>query len=274
MGDSAQKHSSETVPLLCLLGVVGLLSSVTLVIKYVFQHSPVQAMSLAMIRVTIGFVFLSAITLLWGWRGLLALGIRDVMHLTIVGFLGVFSYAVSAYGLMHTSVTHYALIYSLLPSCTALMSVILGRERLNAIKLAGIFLSFLGCIVAVSGEAATLDIHLHAGDGFVLLFTIMMSAHIVFSAGVVKRFGVMVSNTVMFGSSACLLLAGSWQLTQAQHGDLSLTIVAGIVYVGFATAGVFLLRCRSLQSLPPATVGTFHNLIPIVTISWLSSSWK
>ena len=55
--ETANKASSTTVPLLCLLGVVVLLSSVTLVTKYVFQHSPVQAMSLAMIRVSIGFVF-------------------------------------------------------------------------------------------------------------------------------------------------------------------------------------------------------------------------
>lgn len=67
------KNTTGLVPLLCLLGVVVLLSTVTLVIKYVFQHSPVQAITLAMIRVTIGFLFLSAITLLWDWRGLLSL---------------------------------------------------------------------------------------------------------------------------------------------------------------------------------------------------------
>lgn len=264
--DTSLKHSAPAVPLMCLLGVVVLLSSVTLVIKYVFQHSPVPAMSLAMIRVTIGFVFLCAITLLWDWRGLLSLGFRDITQLTVVGFLGVFSYAVSAYGLMHTSVTHYALVYSLLPSTTAIMSIGLGKERLNAIKMAGVALSFVGCVVAVIGEGSSLDLRIYAGDGFVLLFTVMMSAHIVFSAGIVKRFGVMVSNTVMFGSSACLLSASSWQLAQPRHEDLSPVIVLAVVYVGFATAGVFILRCRSLQSLPPATVGTFHNFIPIATI--------
>lgn len=259
-------HSSTAVPLLCVLGVVVLLSSVTLVIKYVFQHSAVPAMSLAMARVAIGFVLLSAMTLLWDWRGLLSLGLRDIAQLTFVGFLGVFSYAVSAYGLMQTSVTHYALIYSLLPSCTALLSALCGKERLGLVKAAGVALSFLGCLVAVTGEAGTLEWRLYAGDGFVLLFTVMMSAHIVLSAGIVKRFGVMVANTVMFGSSACLLLAGSSHAASAQHSELPPLILAGVVYVGFATAGVFLLRCRSLQSLSPATVGTFHNLIPIATI--------
>src|SRR5215208_6798052 len=91
------KQATPAVPLLCLLGVVLLLSSVTLVIKYVFQHSPVQPMSLAMIRVAIGFVFLFAIALLWDWRGILSLSLYDMVKLSAVGFLGVFSYAVSAY---------------------------------------------------------------------------------------------------------------------------------------------------------------------------------
>jgi drug/metabolite transporter (DMT)-like permease len=259
-------HTAPAVPLLCLFGVVALLSSVTLVIKYVFQHSPVQAMTLAMIRVTIGFVFLSAITLLWDWRGLLSLGLRDVAQLAVVGFLGVFSYAVSAYGLMQTSVTHYALIYSLLPSSTAMVSVSLGKERLGAIKLTGIVLSLVGCVIAVAGEVSSTEVGFRDGDMYVLLFTVMMSAHIVFSAGTVKRFGVMVSNCVMFGTSALLLLASSTQWTDPKHEDLSFTILASVIYVGFATAGVFMLRCRALQALSPATVGTFHNLIPIATI--------
>ncbi len=260
------RQATTIVPMLCLLGVVGLLSSVTLVIKYVFQHSAVQAMSLAMIRVAIGFAFLSGIALLWDWKGLLSLGFRDIAKLAAVGFLGVFSYAVSAYGLMHSSVTHYALIYSLLPSCTATISVLLGKERLSATKLTGIGLSFLGCCVAITGGVESLNLRLHEGDGYVLLFTVMMSAHIVFSAGIVKRFGVMVSNTVMFGTSALIMWAGSMQWSEPMREPLPPLIVASVVYVGLATAGVFLLRCRSLQSLPPATVGTFHNLIPIVTI--------
>ena len=44
------------VPLACLVGVVVLLSSVTPVIKYVFQHSHVQPLGLACFRVMIGFL--------------------------------------------------------------------------------------------------------------------------------------------------------------------------------------------------------------------------
>ena len=47
---------------------------------------------------------------------------------------------------------------------------------------------------------------------------------------------------------------------------MSPLIAVLVLYVGCATAAVFMLRCRSLQSLSPVTVGTYHNLIPVCTV--------
>ena len=266
VGDGMSKTSSQAVPLLCLFAVILLLSSVTPVVKYVFQHSSVGPVGLACFRVMIGFLLLLAVTSLWDRQGLLSLTMADFLTLGAVGFLGVFSYAVAAWGLRHTSVIHYALIYGLLPSCTATLSVLFGRDRMNVTKCAGVVFSLAGCIVAVSQVAPSEELAFQFGDIFVLLFTVMMSAHIVFSSGIVKRFGVMVANTVMFGSSAVLLYAGSLSWSEPSQGDLSPIIMASILYIGCATAAVFLLRYRSLQSLSPATVGTYHNLIPVCTV--------
>ena len=260
------KQTSSVVPLACLFGVVLLLSSVTPVIKYVFQHSHMHPIGLAYFRVLIGFVFLLPITWLWDRRGLLSLAAADLLGLGLVGFLGVFSYAIAAWGLMHTSVVHYALIYGLLPSCTAALSVLFGHDRISIQKCIGIVVSLSGCVVAITLAASPEETAIRWGDLFVVLFTIMMSAHIVFSSGVVKRFGVMVSNTVMFGSSSLLLLVGSMPWSGSLHEETSPLIVVSVLYVGCATAAVFLLRCRSLQSLSPATVGTYHNLIPVCTV--------
>ena len=265
--ETVSPHTSPLVPLVCLVGVILLLSSVTPVVKYVFQHSHLQPIGLACFRVMIGFLFLLAITWLWDRRGLMSLSAPDVVRLGIVGFLGVFSYAVSAWGLMHTSVVHYALIYGLLPSCTAVLSVLFRHDRLTIQKCLGILLSLGGCIVAISSAAPRDEATIRWGDLFVLLFTVMMSAHIVFTSGIVKRFGVMVSNTVMFGSSCVLLLFGSMPWSGAlEQQTLPPPIILSVLYIGCATAAVFLLRCRALQSLSPATVGTYHNLIPVCTV--------
>jgi drug/metabolite transporter (DMT)-like permease len=254
------------VPLACLVAVILLLSSITPVIKYTFQHSTLQPIGLACFRVFIGFIFLFTITWLWDRRGLLSLATADFVTLGLVGFLGVFSYALAAWGLMNTSVVHYALIYSLLPSCTAVLSVLFGKDHFSVTKCAGILFSLVGCIIAISQVAPYEEGTIQFGDFFVLLFTAMMSGHIVCSSGVVKRFGVMVSNTVMFGSSALLLSIGSLQWSEPLNQEVSPLIMVAVLYIGCATAGVFLLRYRALQSLSPATVGTYHNLIPICTV--------
>ena len=259
-------HATPVIPLLCLVGVVLLLSSVTPLVKYIFQHSHLHPIRLASFRVMIGFLVLLTITWLWDRRGLMSLSADGLLRLGFVGFLGVFSYTIAAWGLMHTSVVHYSLIYGLLPSCTAALSVLSGHDRMTIPKCLGVLFSLGGCVVAIcfavpDGEAAV-----HWGDLFVLLFTVMMSAHIVFSTGIVKRFGVMVSNTVMFGSSSLLLLFGSMPWSEALQEEASPLIMLSVLYIGCATAAVFLLRCRSLQTLSPATVGTYHNLIPVCTV--------
>lgn len=259
-------HATPVIPLLCLVGVVLLLSSVTPLVKYIFQHSHLHPIRLASFRVMIGFLVLLTITWLWDRRGLMSLSADGLLRLGFVGFLGVFSYTIAAWGLMHTSVVHYSLIYGLLPSCTAALSVLSGHDRMTIPKCLGVLFSLGGCVVAIcfavpDGEAAV-----HWGDLFVLLFTVMMSAHIVFSSGIVKRFGVMVSNTVMFGSSSLLLLFGSMPWSEALQEEASPLIMLSVLYIGCATAAVFLLRCRSLQTFSPATVGTYHNLIPVCTV--------
>ena len=55
------KSNTALLPLACLLGVVVLLSSVTPVVKYIFQHSTVQPIGLAYFRVVIGFLPLLAL---------------------------------------------------------------------------------------------------------------------------------------------------------------------------------------------------------------------
>jgi drug/metabolite transporter (DMT)-like permease len=95
----------------------------------------------------------------------------------------------------------------------------------------------------------------------------MMSAHIVLSMSIVRRHGVLTANTAMFGTSAVLISGciAAWGEPSTQ-ADLSWTVWGSVLFIGIGTAGVFLLRCRSLKSLSPATVGAYHNLIPISTI--------
>ena len=270
-GVLAPSHVISFTPLLYLLAAVVLLSSITPAIKYVFQHSDLHPIALAGFRVTIGFVFLFFSTMLWDRRNTKDVVGVNTVPLTLLGLLGVASYAVAAWGLLHTSVTHYILIYSLMPAFTAILSFLLRTEEMRSFKIVGIVVSFAGCVIAIWGDGHELGAGSGLGDGLVLLFTLMMAAYIVLSSGIAKRVSPLPANTVMFGGSSLMLslvmvLFGSMGWGAPTSEAISPVIIALVVYVGSATAAVFLFRYISQQSLSPTTVGVYHNLVPVFTI--------
>lgn len=264
--DSSPAATSQVEPLIALFGAVLLLSTVPTVTKYVFQHSNVDPLGMALIRVMTGFLFLFAITFVQDRRGLGALTAGDVLRLTLLGGLGVGSYVIAACGLRLTTVTHYILIYSLLSPITALFSVLVRKSSGGYLKMFGIVISLFGGVIAMSERLEHFKAEFGLGDLLILLFTVMMAAHLVWSANIVKRYGAMTANTVMFGSSGLLLLFGASIWTSPPVGHLSTTIVVSVLYIGVATASVFLLRFRALRTISPATVAVYQNLTPVCGI--------
>jgi drug/metabolite transporter (DMT)-like permease len=247
-------------PLLYLVFAVLLLSSITPTIKYVLQHSELHPVGMAGLRVLIGFLFLLLITLQWDRTGVRVLAGRDTVRVVLLGLLGVVSYAISAWGLLYTSVTHYILIYSLVPSFTAVFSLLWGTEQIRLFKVLGILISLLGCVIAISEGIQEAGISVGIGDGLVLLFTMMMAAYMVLSAGIANHLRALPVNTLMFGSSSLILSllvvslgAMGWPGPPLER--ITPLIIVLAVYVGIATAMVFLLRYLSIRSLTPSPLG-------------------
>jgi drug/metabolite transporter (DMT)-like permease len=254
-------------PYICLLVIVGLLGTVTPVIKSVFVATQVDPVSVAALRTLVAFVILFPVAACRDLRAVMNLSRRDVVELSVLGSLGLGSYLVAATGLNYTTVTHYVLLYSLLPAWTALFMALLRYRRLTAPVLAGMGLSMLGCALAVTVNSAhELDITLLAGDGLVLLFTIMMALYLVASRNITSRIGTLPANAVMFGSTAFLMIAVAWTCATPPAAEFSGPTLMALAYIGAATAVVFLLRAHALKILPPTTVASFHNLVPVCTL--------
>lgn len=267
---------SQLLPLLCLCGVIVLVSAITPAIKYTLQHSAINFLELAASRIAIGFLLLAGITVWFDLQGLRSLTARDVGKLTLLGLLGVGGYPIAAWGLVYTSVTHFAMIYSLLPTFTTLMSIARGKDHANVATVTGLLISWAGCVLAVTAGPTIPGMGWGAGDILILLFTLMMSCYLVVSPSTIKRVGVWTANTTMFGTASLVILSGEVAQGAIPLSDLSALVCGLLLFIGTATAGVFLLRSRALQSLSPAVVGAYHNLIPICTIGlaylWLSEA--
>ncbi|MDE3118971.1 MAG: DMT family transporter [Nitrospirota bacterium] len=260
----AEPHAGNS-PLLYVTTAVLMLSTVTPVMKSLLRQSDIPALDLVCLRVFLAFICLVAVTLAGPWQELLRVSKGDVVRLTLLGILGVgIAYGLAGWALVYTNVSHYSVIYSLHPTLTALLSLVLRKDRVSTLKLAGIALSLCGCLFALPDWLFDQDVGF--GDLLVLLFTLSAAACVVLSSGMVKRYGAAATTTVMFGTGLVFLLPGAMIWSLPSHVQVSLTNGLLIVYVGVATAAVFLLRNLSLQFLTPATVGAFHNLVPVFGI--------
>jgi len=249
-----------------LIGAMLMLSSFAPVIKQILLQSGMPALDLTCLRMGVGWVFLSLMAVTWDRAEISLLTPRDVIKLAGLGVVGVgIPYAVAVWSLVYTSVTHYVLIYSLTPAFTAGLSALFGKERMTRRKSFGIACSVIGCLVAVT-EGLDDVMAFALGEALALLFTIMIAGFLVGSTNLVKRYGAMTANTVMFGSSFLLLVPITFWIAPPPPEPLSLVAMVLILYVGVATAAVFLLRYLALQSLSPSTVGAFHNFVPVVSI--------
>lgn len=269
LSSPAETHAGHS-PLLYVTTAVLMLSTVTPVMKTVLRHNEIAPFDLVCLRVLIAFSCLLVITLVGPWHGLRQMTGRDVVHLTLLGILGVgVAYGLAGWALAYTNVSHYSLIYSLHPTFTALLSLLLRKDRASSVKIAGIALSLSGCLYAV--PEGLHDQAVGFGDLLVLLFTLSAASCVVLSTGMVQRYGAATATTVMFGTSLFFLLVGAmfWSIPSRLHVTLSSGLL--IAYIGIATAAVFFLRNLSLQFLTPATVGAFHNLVPVFGILIASS---
>ncbi len=251
--------------------MIVLVSAITPAIKYTLQHHAVDFLQVAASRIVIGFLVLAGITLWFDSKGIRALTARDLRKLAVLALLGVGGYPIAAWGLVHSSVTHFAIIYSLLPTFTTLLSIARGKDHSGIATMVGLLVSWAGGLVVLAGPSGP-GMAWGVGDALILLFTLMMSCYLVLSPGTIKRVGVWTANTTMFGMISIVMLSGEAARNTVPSASLSPMLLGLLLFIGTATAGVFVLRSRALQSLSPAVVGAYHNLIPIGTIG-LAALW-
>jgi len=125
-----------------------------------------------------------------------------------------------------------SIVFAAYPFWVALFSHLLLRgERLNAFKVAGIAVGFVGLVVVFSGDAEASHPRALAGMGAILVATIMQG----FSLIVVKRYGQPISpfamNFVGMGIAAVLLLGSSLLVERGMPVTWTPVAVGSVVYL-------------------------------------------
>lgn len=195
---------------------------------------------------------------------------RDVPTFFMMGFLGVAVYHTALnYGQRTVSAGAASFLINTAPVFTALLAMIVLRERLRFWGWIGIMLSLSGILVIAQGEGTGLKIDPNAL--FIVLSAFAASIHMVVNKGVLRRYSALESTTytILCGTLFLLVFSpGLW--TTIQNAPRSATIAA--IYTGvFPAALAYASWAYVLSRLPASQTATFLYLMPglAVVIAWL-----
>ncbi|MEQ6916353.1 DMT family transporter [Halomonas aquatica] len=194
------------------------------------------------------------------WRPLLGLALSGV------AFFNALIYA----ALKFTSPTNVAILESLIPVATLLLSVLLLGERYRPLQWFGVVVSLSGAVVVITaGEGVDLvPGGVNPGDlimGLAVLVWVGYSLMVKEHMARFPRYGGLLAMLIIanLALAPIALLEGAWQLVPR----LSTAELAGLGYLGiFPSVVALLLYNSALADIGPSRASIYLNLLPVFTM--------
>ena len=201
---------------------------------------------------------------------------RDVPVMIGLGILGNTAYQVLfILGIDWTLAGNAALMLAAVPIFVALMSVVLGHEKIHLMAWIGIFLSVAGIGFVVLGGDRDVSFggETVRGDLTMLAAAVLWSAYTVGSSRFVRKYGTLPTTalTMWIGAAGLVLIAMPSLRAQAWSG-ISGWAWAGLLYssvLGIAVA--YLLWYYGVRHLGSSRTAAYSNVIPLVAliVAWI-----
>lgn len=215
--------------------------------------------------------FAIAVIIFMAMRGLSAaesqLQIDDMVKLIGLGLIGVFGFNYAFFTALHTtSSLNGALIMSLSPLLTTLLSTLILGTALHTRQMFGIAIAFLGVtLVITGGHFASLQVA--SGDWWMLSGCFAWSVYCVLLKKVSHIPALQQARwTIAAGAFALIIFAVAREPVM-QLADQSLTTFAIVAYMAICgTVIAYLYWLRGVQALGPQRSSIAFNLVPIFTL--------
>ena len=194
------------------------------------------------------------------------------LYFALLGFLGItFHQWLQSNGLQTSEAGTTAWIVSTTPVFMALLGWIVLKERLNSLKITGIFLAFTGVLLVVSkGDLTSVSIGKFGapGDKLILVSAVNWAVFSVLSRRGLKTYpaGLMMFYVMTLGwLFTSILLLTETSLIEASN--LSVNGWFGIAFLGIFCSGLaYIAWYDALQSLSAAQTGVFLYIEPLVAV--------
>lgn len=277
-------QTSGRLRLLALLAATGTgVQTGAAIVASRYLAEAVPPFTLALLRYTIGALCLLPFVLMALRRQqelAPALGQgRNRRDWLMIGLLGVGQFgllvALLNMGLQHLSAANAALIFSLMPVLTLLLSAWAGHERLGLTLSAGVLLCVAGVALALGPKLVAAHGASWWGEIAVLGSAALGAACSLAYRPYVRRYPtLLVSFTAMLGSVLALLAMAHHEKWPGIAAGLNGLQWSAVVFIGLSSALGYSWWLYALKHLPPTRVTVFLSLSPLTAAMlghWLLS---
>jgi drug/metabolite transporter (DMT)-like permease len=225
--------------------------------------------SAAFFRFAVASVFLVFLT--WKIEGNLPFLKRSqILPVLLLGLTGVFCYNLFFFkGLKLIEAGRAAIIIANNPIFIALFSAVFFKEKLNAVKIAGIMISVSGAIVAISRGNLAEFLQGNIGWGEFYIF-LCVASWVVFSLlgkAVMSGLSPLASVTYSSLTGTILLFMPAFREGLTNCINYSMSDWWDIFYLGFfGTVLGFVWFYEGINQIGPTKAGLFINFVPISAI--------
>ena len=201
------------------------------------------------------------------WQGLR----RNLLALAAMAAVGILGFNIAFFfGLQTTSSVNGALIMTLNPTITVILTTLIIGEAVSWKQVLGLALSFCGVITVVTGgNPAALLQHFHfaIGDALILIGNLCWAAYSVIGKKWVRDLSSIqtTTSTMLIGALVMIAIAlsthgGSLPLPSAQSfGAIAIMAI-------FGTVLAYLWWNNGIRTIGPARTAVFFDLVPIFTM--------
>lgn len=259
---------------LTLLGVQLLFGGFHVVGKVVLEEMPPLALA--------GFRVLAAVPLLmavaWSRDRVVPRG-RDLAHLAVLGFLGVFAnQLLFIVGLSYTTASNAAILMPSIPVFAVALAALLKIERPGPRRIAGVVAATAGATVMLNPAEFSLASDTVLGNLLILGNALAYAAFLVLQRPLLERlpWRTLIAWSFLFGGGGVLAVATP-SLVRLDWGAVSAGAWWGVAYVALvATTLGYLLSTWAVRRSSPLLVAAYTTLQPlastVLAVLWLGET--
>lgn len=214
------------------------------------------------------FLILSVLLIKEGWQYIPA---KDALKIFALGVWGHSIYQVLFIkGISLTTAGNSSLFLATIPLWTAVLSAILGKDKLNRKAWIGILLAFIGVFVITigSGQKISLVESNTTGNLLTLLAALSFAGYTVLSKDLLKRYSPLrlTALTMVIGSIGLWIFANQAVIQQHWTG-ISWKALGVILYSAVLAIVVgYLIWFTGIKRVGPTRTAIFSNLTPIIAV--------